>query len=553
MIALRRRAPLLTVCTVAAAVAAPELVTLLTITLWGCFVPLLIALYSVARHASARAALAGAGVTALALAIVMLRVPVIGTVSNIPFNLVPFAGAFVAGRVLRKRHDRHIEVSERARELESGRDETVRAAIAEERSRIARELHDIVAHCVSVMVVQAGAAEDLLDRSPEAARPPLRAVQESGRQAVAELGRMLGLLRGQQAELALKPQPGAAQLAELVEHMSETGLPVVLQVEGTPRLLPPGIELTLYRVAQEALTNTLKHAGPAAARVVLRYGDHAVEALDVLDNGRSPGDARHWPRADRDAGACDALRRIPGGRSLPAGRFRGAGGASGGRCGAMIRVLLADDQALVRGGFRSILDGQDDINVVGEACNGVEALDQAATSNPDVILMDIRMPRLDGIEATRRLLSGGRAHARVLILTTFDHDQYVYEALRAGASGFPAQERATARARKRDPDRGGRGTARSRDHPPDDRGCVPRPRPGDGRPRGLETLTSRELEVLGLIAKGRSNAEIAATLFLSEPTIKTHVTRILAKLQLRDRVQAVVLAYECGLIQPGTS
>ena len=288
VIALRRRAPLLTVCTVAAAVAAPELVTLLTITLWGCFVPLLIALYSVARHASARAALAGAGVTALALAIVMLRVPVIGTVSNIPFNLVPFAGAFVAGRVLRKRHDRHIEVSERARELESGRDETVRAAIAEERSRIARELHDIVAHCVSVMVVQAGAAEDLLDRSPEAARPPLRAVQETGRQAVAELGRMLGLLRGQPAELALKPQPGTAQLAELVEHMSETGLPVVLQVEGTPRLLPPGIELTLYRVAQEALTNTLKHAGPAAARVVLRYGDHAVD-LDVLDNGRSPG------------------------------------------------------------------------------------------------------------------------------------------------------------------------------------------------------------------------------------------------------------------------
>jgi signal transduction histidine kinase len=145
-----------------------------------------------------------------------------------------------------------------------------------------------VAHCVSVMVVQAGAAEDLLDRSPELARPPLRAVQETGRQAVAELGRMLGLLRGQSAELALKPQPGTAQLAELVEHMSQAGLPVVLQVQGTPRLLLPGIELTLYRVAQEALTNTLKHAGPAAARVVLRYSEQAVD-LDVLDNGQSPG------------------------------------------------------------------------------------------------------------------------------------------------------------------------------------------------------------------------------------------------------------------------
>src|SRR5579859_3271369 len=242
-IALRRRAPLLTVCTVAAAVAGPELVTLLTITLWGCFVPLLIALYSVARHASARMALAGAAVTALALAIVMVRVPVIGTVSNIPFTLVPFAGAFAAGRVLRKRHDRHIEVSGRARELESGRDETIRAAIAEERSRIARELHDIVAHCVSVMVVQAGAAEDLLDRNPALARPPLRAVQETGRQAVAELGRMPGLLRGQSAELTLTPQPGTAQLGELAGLMSQAGLPVVLQVEGTPRLLPPGIEL----------------------------------------------------------------------------------------------------------------------------------------------------------------------------------------------------------------------------------------------------------------------------------------------------------------------
>jgi DNA-binding NarL/FixJ family response regulator len=196
----------------------------------------------------------------------------------------------------------------------------------------------------------------------------------------------------------------------------------------------------------------------------------------------------------------------------------------------MIRVLLADDQALVRGGFRSILDGQDDIDVVGEACDGAEALDQAATSNPDVILMDIRMPRLDGIEATRRLLSGGRAHARVLILTTFDHDEYVYEALRAGASGFllksaPPRELANAirTVAAGEALLAPEITRRMIEE------YVSRPRPGDGRPRGLETLTSRELEVLGLIARGRSNAEIAATLFLSEPTIKTHVTRILAK------------------------
>lgn len=287
-IALRRRAPLLTVCVVAAAVAGPELVARLTITLWGSLVPLLVALYSVARYARYRAALAGAVVTALAVTVIMLRVPVIGTVANIPFTFVPCAVAFAAGRVLRSRQNRHIEDSERVRELESGREETIRAAIADERDRIARELHDIVAHCISVMVVQAGAAEDLLGRDPQLAQPALRSVQDTGRQAVAELGRMLGLLRGERAELALRPQPGTGQLRELAEHMGQTGLPVIFHVQGTPRPLAPGIELTIYRVAQEALTNTLKHAGPASAEIVLRYGEQTVD-LEVRDNGRGAG------------------------------------------------------------------------------------------------------------------------------------------------------------------------------------------------------------------------------------------------------------------------
>jgi signal transduction histidine kinase len=284
-IALRRRAPLLTVCLVAAALAGPELVTRLTITLWGSFVPALIALYSVARHATLRVALAGAAVMAFALAVVMLRVPSVGTAANIPFSFVPCIVVFVTGRILRVRHDRHLELSARAHELEAGREATIRAAIADERNRIARELHDIVAHCISVMVVQAGAAEDLLERDPARARPALRSVQETGRQAVAELSRMLGLLRGGQAEPALRPQPGTAQLPELVEGMAEAGLPVALQVQGTPGPLPPGVELTVYRVAQEALTNTLKHAGPARAQVMLRYGERTVD-LDVLDDGR---------------------------------------------------------------------------------------------------------------------------------------------------------------------------------------------------------------------------------------------------------------------------
>jgi len=218
----------------------------------------------------------------------------------------------------------------------------------------------------------------------------------------------------------------------------------------------------------------------------------------------------------------------------------------------MIRVLLADDQALVRGGFRSILEGQPDLDVVAEAADGVEAVELALATRPDVVVMDIRMPRLDGIAATRRLLEKHASPARVLVLTTFNQEAYVYDALRAGASGFllksaPPRELA-----------GAIRTVAAGDAllaPEITRAMiqdyVQRPRPGAATSDALAALTPRELEVLGLIARGRSNTEIAAELFLSEPTVKTHVSRVLAKLQLRDRVHAVVLAYECGLVRPG--
>jgi DNA-binding NarL/FixJ family response regulator len=219
----------------------------------------------------------------------------------------------------------------------------------------------------------------------------------------------------------------------------------------------------------------------------------------------------------------------------------------------MIRVVLADDQALVRGGFRSILEGQDGIEVVGEAADGAEAVEEALRRRPDVVLMDVRMPRVDGIEATRRLQADARFSARVLILTTFDYDEYVYEALRAGASGFllksvPARELASAvrTVAAGDALLAPEITRRMIED------YVRRPRPRSAAPPALAELTARERQVLELIARGRSNAEIAAELFLSEPTVKTHVSRILAKLGLRDRVQAVVLAYESGLVQPGT-
>jgi signal transduction histidine kinase len=284
VLAFRRRAPLATVCVVAAAIAGPEIFTRLTITLWGDFVPLLVAAYAVERWAWRQAAMIGAVIAVFAIAVLFARVPVIGTISNVPFTFVPLIDVIVVGRVLAHRHRTHAMARDRTRQLELDRDESIRSAIADERGRIARELHDIVAHCVSVMVVQAGAAEDLLERDPASALGPLRSVQETGRDAVGELQRMLGLLRAEGSALALKPQPGTGQLTDLAEQMNLIGLPVVLTIEGPARQLPPGTELTIYRIAQEALTNTLKHANAAKASVLLPYTDDSVE-LEVTDVG----------------------------------------------------------------------------------------------------------------------------------------------------------------------------------------------------------------------------------------------------------------------------
>jgi DNA-binding NarL/FixJ family response regulator len=219
----------------------------------------------------------------------------------------------------------------------------------------------------------------------------------------------------------------------------------------------------------------------------------------------------------------------------------------------VIRVLLCDDQALVRSGFRMILEAREDLEVVGEAGDGREAIARARDLRPDVILMDVRMPDVDGVEATRRIVASG-SPARILILTTFDLDEYVYEAIRAGASGFLLKDV----------------------HPPQlvdairvvaageallaptvtrrllDRFAHTLPGAEEKAPPGLESLTERELEVLKLLAGGLSNAELAKRLFLSETTVKSHISSVLRKLDLRDRVQAVVLAYEAGLVRPGS-
>ncbi|MGD9572159.1 MAG: response regulator [Thermoleophilia bacterium] len=218
----------------------------------------------------------------------------------------------------------------------------------------------------------------------------------------------------------------------------------------------------------------------------------------------------------------------------------------------MIRIVLADDHALIRGGLAGMLGAEDDITVVGEAADGAEAVDLALRERPDVVVMDIRMPRMDGIAATRRLAENGMA-ARVLVLTTFDLDEYVYEALRAGAGGFLLKDASPARLAEAvrtvaagdalfAPTVTRRLVERFVRHAP----------AGGGTPGAFAGLTARELEVARMIARGSTNAEIAGSLHLSEATVKTHVGRVMAKVGARDRVGVVVAAYEAGLVERGT-
>ena len=295
-LAFRRVAPTATACVVAAAVGVPQLFTVLTFQLWGDFLPMLIAAYSAARYAPARRAALGCGALIAAIVSVFLRVPAVGSVANIPMAAIPLLVAVGSGRLVRDRQARHQVAEQRASSLAADRDVAIRAAVLEERGRIARELHDIVAHSVTVMVIQAGAAEGVLERNPAAARRSLEHVQETGRQAVADLGRMLGLLRDREpasdtsskdGAVSLLPQPGLDDLDDLIAHFIDAGQPVEISVGGRPRPVAPGVGLTVYRVVQESLTNVIKHAAGGPARVRITYDDNTI-AVDIRDGGTTP-------------------------------------------------------------------------------------------------------------------------------------------------------------------------------------------------------------------------------------------------------------------------
>jgi signal transduction histidine kinase len=282
----RRRFPV-------AAPAATVVVVAVQAAIWDHSVPYTFGIYVIVLIAAAqfgflgltRAGLGGAALVALAIAFVGARDPE-GSTSDYLFVFAIAVIAWLVGFAFHERNRRTEELTARAERAERARETEARAAAAEERARIAREMHDVVAHSLSVMVVQANAAEAMLDADPERARRPLAAVQQTGRGALTELRRMLGVLRVMADESpSLAPQPGLAGLDELARQMREAGLPVSVRVEGEPRSLPPGIDLSAYRIVQEGLTNALKHAGPATAEVLVRYGEREVE-VEVRDDGR---------------------------------------------------------------------------------------------------------------------------------------------------------------------------------------------------------------------------------------------------------------------------
>ena len=367
-----------------------------------------VAVYSVAAYGDRWVSLAGLAVAEVGSVAIQLTPGRSG--ADRRRQRAVMAAAWLLGHFVGVRRRYVLQLEERTAELEQAREELARRAVTEERLRLARELHDVVAHAMSVIAVQSGVGAHVANTQPKEAAKALAAIEATSRAALEELRRLLGVLRQEdepQGDLA--PVPGLADLESLLAEVAKAGLAVKLRVNGTRPPLPAGVDLSAYRIVQEALTNVVKHAGPARAQVVVGYGDQDV-TVEVTDDGRgavtsvSDGRVGHWPRPDRHARAGPGVRRRPGGRSpsgwgLPGGRSAAVGGGPA----MSIRVVVADDQTLVRAGFRLLVDSAPDLEVVGEAVDGAQAVELARQQRPDVVLMDIRMPSMDGLEATRQI------------------------------------------------------------------------------------------------------------------------------------------------------
>jgi DNA-binding NarL/FixJ family response regulator len=398
-------------------------------------------------------------------------------------------------------------------------------------------------------------------------------VAESGTSTLNSMRTFVGTLRDGANE-ALDDAAGATatrgrDVPALLETFRGTGLVVHADLADPPVEIGPALGLNIYRIVQEALTNVIRHGAAERAWVDIHYDEDAVFILiddngrGLVRDGRAPGHGLVGV-AERAALHDGTSSLGPGPRGgcrleamLQCGRQRRWPAADRRRAGdvVVIRLVLADDQQVVRLGFRMILDGEPDMEVVGEAANGVAAIEAALELRPDVILTDVRMPMMDGIAATEAIVERCPG-VRVLVVTTFNLDEYVLGALRAGAAGFLLKdvEPADLLAAIRTVMRGDSLVAPAATRSLVDYAMQQRvDGPGGVDDAVLEQLSDREREVLVLIARGLSNAQVADTLFLGETTVKSHVSNLLSKLHLRSRVQAVVLAYETGLVSAARS
>ena len=435
---------------------------------------------------------------------------------------------------------------------------TVRSERADARADLARELHDSVGHSVTAAVLQASAARRVLTADPAFADDALRAIEEQGREALEELDRVLAVLRDEDG--GTRPAPTLDDVDALLARTRAAGVQIAITRGGDFERVPAAVGREAYRVLQEALTNVMRHASGATATVSLAVGERSLDLS--VDNG--PGTAIQPGRTSGGNGLRGVRERLRAlGRLADDERDRrrrlhaARGTAAESRAvsaaePAPVRVLIADDDGLVRSGLRTILSIEPDIDVVGEASDGFEAVRRSAELDPDVVLMDVRMPNLDGIQATRRIVERSPTRPRVLVVTTFEHDDYVFDALRAGASGFVLK--------RVQPDELAQAirivaTGESLVFPALTRALVERHNiqlpPGDRRAELVASLTEREAEILRLVARGLSNQEIADTLVVAVHTVKSHVAHVLGKLESRDRTQAVIVAYETGFIRPG--
>ena len=419
----------------------------------------------------------------------------------------------------------------------------------------------MVSHSLSAIAVQAGVARHVFAEQPDQAGAALSAIETASRSALDELRKLLRQIRDpQDGDEAAAPT--LRDLPALIGGLRRAGFDVSCHSTGEPRTYGTAVELSAYRITQEALTNVTKHASRARAQVEIGRGADELTITVTDDGGPNPGRSAASgglgipgmrERAELLGGTLTAgPAPAAASPSSPGCRLRGRGDARTGS--GDIRVLIADDEALVRAGFMILVDSAPGLSVVGQASDGVQAVRQARALKPDVVLMDIRMPVMGGLEATKVILDGDQdPPPRILVVTTFDEDEHVFEALRSGASGFVLKDTppeklldaiaivaageallAPAITRRLIAEFARRPRAAA-------------PSAGDV----LAPLTEREREVLQQVAAGSSNAEVAAALHLSVATVKTHISRLLSKLDCRDRAQLVVVAYETGVAIPG--